>query len=52
MGYRLVGTFNQCGYKFGRWYDMIWMEKMIGAHEAQPEKVIPFSLLNITDYRR
>ena len=32
MGYRKVGTFHQCGYKFGRWYNMIWMEKMIGEH--------------------
>lgn len=32
MGYRLVGTFHQCGYKFGTWYDMIWMEKMVNSH--------------------
>ena len=34
LGYSLVGTFHECGYKFGTWYDMIWMEKHIGAHEA------------------
>ena len=33
MGFTKVGTFHQCGYKFGRWYDMIWMEKIIGKHE-------------------
>lgn len=32
MGYRFVGKFNKCGYKFGRWYDMVWMEKLIGEH--------------------
>ena len=32
LGYRLVGQFYQCGYKFGRWYDMIWMKKQIGEH--------------------
>lgn len=32
MGYTRVGTFHQCGRKFGRWYDMIWMEKLIGEH--------------------
>ena len=31
-GYRLVGCFRGCGYKFGRWYDMIWMEKLQGGH--------------------
>ncbi len=32
MGYIKVGEFHKCGYKFGRWYNMIWMEKMIGEH--------------------
>jgi len=32
MGYSLVGTFHKSGYKFNTWYDMIWMEKMIGEH--------------------
>jgi L-amino acid N-acyltransferase YncA len=32
-GYALAGTFHKCGYKFGRWYDMIWMEKLIAAHD-------------------
>ncbi|QNM06520.1 GNAT family N-acetyltransferase [Qiania dongpingensis] len=32
LGYRLVGEFRQCGYKFGRWYNMVWMEKHIGEH--------------------
>ena len=36
LGYRLVGEFPRCGYKFGTWYSMVWMEKCIGAHEAQP----------------
>lgn len=37
MGYREAGRFHQCGYKFHRWYDMVWMEKIIGRHcEEQP----------------
>ncbi len=32
LGFTTVGEFHQCGYKFGRWYDMIWMEKIIGEH--------------------
>ena len=39
MGYALCGTFHQCGYKFDRWYDMIWMEKMLGEHKTDPEPV-------------
>ena len=33
LGYKLVGEFQKCGYKFGRWYNMIWMEKIIGEHK-------------------
>ncbi len=32
LGYSLVGQFHKCGYKFNRWYDMVWMEKHIGKH--------------------
>ncbi|MDO5558919.1 MAG: GNAT family N-acetyltransferase [Oscillospiraceae bacterium] len=32
MDFDLVGEFHKCGYKFGRWYNMIWMEKLIGEH--------------------
>lgn len=28
LGFVKVGTFHRCGYKFGRWYNMIYMEKM------------------------
>ena len=33
MGYVKNGEFHKCGYKFGRWYNMIWMEKIIGEHK-------------------
>ena len=32
LGFVTVGEFHKCGYKFGRWYNMIWMEKIIGEH--------------------
>lgn len=42
MGYRLVGEFHQCGYKFHRWYNMVWMEKLIGEHlSEQPSPKFP-----------
>ena len=28
--------------EFGRWYNMIWMEKMIGDHEEHPKPFVPF----------
>lgn len=45
LGYTLAGRFHDSGYKFGRWYDMIWMEKTIGDHTDQPEDVIPYKML-------
>ncbi len=45
MGYKLVGKFNKSGYKFGKWYDMIWMEKMVGEHIENPKNFIPYSKL-------
>lgn len=47
MGYRMVGEFYKCGYKFGRWYNMVWMEKIIRKHEEKPEPVAKFPSLDI-----
>ena len=41
MGYRKAAHFNKCGYKFGRWYDIIWYEKHIAEHEELPGELIP-----------
>ncbi|MCM1539252.1 MAG: GNAT family N-acetyltransferase [bacterium] len=35
VGFSKVGEFHNCGHKFGRWYHMIWMEKIIGEHDEQ-----------------
>lgn len=41
MGFHMVGKFHQSGYKFGEWFDMVWMEKMIGSHDV-PVKAVTF----------
>ena len=41
----MLGIFKQTGYKFGRWYDMVWMEKMIGEHKKDQAGVTWFSQL-------
>lgn len=43
LGFEKIGTFTACGYKFGRWYDMIWMEKIIGQHRAGQANIVPFT---------
>lgn len=42
LGYQQVGKFNKCGYKFGKWYNIVWLEKTIGEHKQPIEKFIPF----------
>lgn len=42
MGYDLCGRFSLCGCKFGRWYDMVWMQKMIGSHGENQPPVTPY----------
>ena len=45
MGFVVVGRHHQCGNKFGRWYDMVWMEKAIGPHDGAPKPIVPFPQL-------
>ena len=51
LGYRMVGEFYRCGYKFGRWYNMVWMEKLIGEHGENmeaPKAFEPSMVLAVT----
>ena len=41
MGFKKVGEVHRWGYKFNRWYDIIWMEKIIGAHGKKTVKTAP-----------
>ena len=31
MGFNIVAHFHSCGWKFMRWYDMVWMEKLLNS---------------------
>ena len=46
LGFSKVGEFHKCGYKFGRWYNMVWMEKIIGKHHPNQA---PARLLSMSD---
>ena len=39
LGFTKVGEFHKCGYKFGRWYHMIWMGKTIGEHKNRQRPI-------------
>ena len=36
LGYKIVGTFNNTGFKHGHWLDMVWLEKRLADLPAQP----------------
>jgi len=42
-GFKEIGRFKACGYKFNHWFDTVWMEKDLGEHKEIPDKVKNFS---------
>lgn len=41
LGYEKVAKLENCGYKFGRWYDVLWMKKNIGQRVDSPSDISP-----------
>ena len=39
MGFSVCGQMKAVGSKFGRWYNLTYMEKIIAGHEANPRPV-------------
>ena len=42
LGFEQAGLCHRCGYKFGRWYNVAYMEKIIGTHSGDQRPVTPF----------
>ena len=36
LGFKQCAHFTRCGYKFARWYDMVWLEKILAYPEKAP----------------
>lgn len=45
LGYIQTGRFTDFGFKFGEWYDVIWLQKRLG-NPAQPQEFIPYHEIN------
>lgn len=45
IGYETAAVFHGAGNKFGRWYNMMELEKIIGERCCPPKEFIPFSNL-------
>ena len=48
LGFRRIGVFTRSGYKFGRWYNMSWAEKLLTEPPEHPGAVISFPHLEPT----
>ena len=46
MGFRTVGEFHHCGWKFNRWYSTVWMEKVLASDTSAPSPLKPFRELD------
>lgn len=47
-GYETRARFTKCANKFGRWLDVIWMEKYVGPHGENPQPIRPLNALELT----
>ena len=39
LGYRLIGTFTNSGYKNGQWLDTVWLEKQLQECPSKPAPI-------------
>lgn len=49
FGFSTAGVLKACGYKCGKWRDVIYYEKHIGAPSDPPKPFVPFSALPADD---
>lgn len=51
LGFTETAHFKHCGFKFDRWYDLLWMEKTLGVLPERPEPFRPFPTLTAEECR-
>lgn len=39
LGFRHIGTFENAGYKFNQWLDIVWLVKTINTHKIRKENL-------------
>lgn len=43
FGFTKAAHFHKCGYKFKKWHDILWLEKIISNHSDNPQPFINFN---------
>ncbi len=51
LGFHKNALFQKCGYKFGKWLDVIWMEKSIGEY-GEIDGFVSFSSLSMDEIHK
>lgn len=46
LGFTKLGTYHNAGYKCGKWHDVMWFEKSIGAYTLEPSSFVPVGALD------
>ncbi len=49
MGFAPVGVYHEVGYKFGRWHDVIWLERPLRPRPLEPRPPVPLPAIRDTD---
>jgi len=39
LGFQLLGTYHNTGYKCGKWHDVMWFEKRIAPYDSSPKPI-------------
>ncbi len=49
LGYRRFAEFSNCGFKFGRWLGIVWMEKRSNSVESPRKSPVPWTRIVDSD---
>ena len=52
FGYVTAAHFHKSGFKSGKWYDMVWLEKTLTKHEIPPLPFLPSPEISDTYWSR
>jgi len=39
LGFTLIGTHHNTGYKLGKWHDVVWLEKVLSEYKERPDEI-------------
>lgn len=52
MGFEPVGVYHAVGWKFGRWHDVLWLERRIAEATPEPPEPVPLPQLELATLDR